>query len=92
MWYLYIVLCKDNSLYTGITTDIKRRISEHNTGKGGACTAARRPVKLVYHEQRSSKGEALKREAQIKRWTHAKKIAFIDQNKTKLRQLSISRD
>ncbi|MDP8293198.1 MAG: GIY-YIG nuclease family protein [Candidatus Orphnella occulta] len=76
MWYVYIVRCKDKSLYTGITTDIARRVSEHNKGKGGACTRVRRPVKLLYQEQYLTRSEALKREYQIKQCTCAEKLAL----------------
>ncbi|MCW8887676.1 MAG: GIY-YIG nuclease family protein [Gammaproteobacteria bacterium] len=77
-WYLYIVRCADNSLYTGITTDIERRIIEHNTDKKGAkYTRARRPVELVYHEQFDNRSEVSKRESEIKKMTIARKRQLI---------------
>ncbi|MCW8826155.1 MAG: GIY-YIG nuclease family protein [Gammaproteobacteria bacterium] len=77
-WYLYIVRCADNSLYTGITTDIERRITEHNTDKKGAkYTRARRPVELVYHEQFDNRSEVSKRESEIKKMTIARKRQLI---------------
>lgn len=67
-WYVYIVSCSDNSLYTGITKDIPRRLAEHNCStKGAKYTRARRPVTLVYQEQHPSKSAAAKREYAIKR-------------------------
>ncbi|AFS79419.1 GIY-YIG domain protein [Gottschalkia acidurici 9a] len=66
MNYVYIVECKDGTLYTGWTTDLKRRISEHNSGKGAKYTRARGPVKLKYFEKFDTKQEAMKREYQIK--------------------------
>lgn len=66
MYYVYMVRCKDNSLYTGWTTDPKRRAKEHNKGKGAKYTRSRRPVKLVYVEETSTKQEAMKREYAIK--------------------------
>ncbi len=73
----YIVRCRDNTLYTGITNDLERRISVHNKGKGGAYTAARRPVELVYSEYAGSKGDALRRELEIKSLSRSQKLALI---------------
>lgn len=73
MWFVYCVRCSDNSLYTGVTTDIGRRLEEHNAGKGGAYTRAKRPVRLVFKERHSSRSSALKREAEIKKLPQAKK-------------------
>ncbi|MCF6291212.1 MAG: GIY-YIG nuclease family protein [Desulfobacterales bacterium] len=67
-WYVYIVRCRDESLYTGITTDVGRRVMEHNHETNGArYTRPRRPVRLVYQEQAPSRSAALKQEARIKR-------------------------
>ena len=65
MWYVYILRCADRTLYTGTTTDISRRVNEHNRKNGGACTKARLPVKLAYKESYQVKSGALKRKAQI---------------------------
>lgn len=77
MWYVYIVKCADSTLYTGTTTDIDRRIKEHNRKKGGACTSVRLPVSLVYKETYLNQSQALEREAQIKSWPRQKKLALI---------------
>ena len=77
MWYVYILRCKDCSLYTGSTTDIPRRLKEHNTGKGGHYTSIRRPVEVVYRETCNDRSCAQTREAQIKRWTKKKKLALL---------------
>jgi putative endonuclease len=79
MWFIYIVRCADASLYTGITKDIERRIREHNTNDtmGAKYTKHRRPVMLVYQEKFSSRSEALKREAAIKKLTHNKKSILV---------------
>lgn len=78
-WYVYILQCADNSLYTGITTDIQRRINEHNNSrKGAAYTRTRRPVTLVYFEQTSSRSYALKKEHAIKQLTREQKLLLID--------------
>ncbi len=92
MWYVYILRCADGILYTGSTTDIDRRVKEHNRKKGGGCTRGRLPVKLVHKEFYPNRSEAQKREAQIKRWSRQKKLALISKNKTKLKQLAQSRD
>lgn len=92
MWYVYIILCSDGSLYAGSTTDVDRRINEHNTKKGGSYTRIRTPVKLKYREKQPDRISAQKREAQIKHWTRAKKLALIAQNKHTLHSLSIFRD
>jgi putative endonuclease len=62
-----MVRCSDNSLYTGFTTDIARRVRQHNAGLGAKYTRARRPVQLVFKEEHATKSEALKRESEIKR-------------------------
>jgi len=87
-WYVYIIRCSDKSLYTGVTSDIQRRLKEHNSGKGGRYTKSRAPVTLVYSEAYKTKSEALSRESQIKRWSRAKKMALIEQDYDRLRQLS----
>ncbi len=65
-WFVYILECKDGTFYTGITRCLKRRLKEHNEGKGARYTRGRRPLKLVYTETQPSRGEAAKRELAIK--------------------------
>ena len=65
-WYLYIVLCSDASLYTGITTDIRRRLHEHNTGRGAKYTKGR-SWKIIYSKKYTSKSEAIKNEHKLKK-------------------------
>lgn len=77
-WHVYIVCCKDNSYYTGITTDLSRRIDEHNSPKKGArYTRSRRPVELAYFEKATSRAVAARREHQIKKLTPAGKKQLI---------------
>jgi len=77
-WYLYIVRCADDSLYTGITTDLQRRAMEHNSSKLGAkYTRARRPVELVYHELFEDRSTVSRRESEIKKMTPAQKRLLI---------------
>jgi len=92
MWHFYILHCVDGSLYTGTTTDICRRLKEHNNKKGGSYTRNRLPVKLLYKEYYPTRSKAQKREAQIKRWSRQKKLALISNNKHQLIQSSKSRD
>ncbi|MGR3915168.1 MAG: GIY-YIG nuclease family protein [Gammaproteobacteria bacterium] len=73
-WFVYILRCADSSLYTGITTDLARRLTEHNTGESGAkYTRARRPVELVYQERLPDRSAAAKRELRIRRMRRAGK-------------------
>jgi len=66
-WYVYLLRCSDNSLYAGITTDLKRRLHQHNNTKQGAkYTRARRPVALVFNETATNKSAASKREYQVR--------------------------
>ncbi|MDD2688947.1 MAG: GIY-YIG nuclease family protein [Candidatus Omnitrophica bacterium] len=76
-WCLYIVRCSDTSLYTGITTDISRRLKEHNSKKGAFYTKNKIPVGLVYREPMTSQSEARKREAEIKKLTRKQKLELI---------------
>ena len=77
MWHVYIIQCRDKTLYTGTTTDIPCRVAEHNHRKGGNYTRTRVPAKLVYQESLPNRSEALKREIQIKRLPREKKLALI---------------
>ena len=76
-WYLYILRCKDASLYTGITTDVEKRLEAHRSGKGAKYTRGRAPLELVYRETCGSHSEALKREMAVKRLTRIQKEAMI---------------
>lgn len=77
MWYVYILLCSDGSLYTGFSNNPDVRFSDHKNGKGGRYTRSHKPVKLLYTEQLKTKSVALKREAQIKGWSKEKKIRIL---------------
>jgi putative endonuclease len=74
---VYVLRCSDGSLYTGITNDLPRRLSVHQAGKGGAYTRSRRPVRVVYTEPRSTRGAALRREAELKRLPRSAKLSLI---------------
>ena len=78
-WYVYIVQCRDKTLYTGISTNPETRVAEHNTGQNGAkYTRARRPVSLLYTEPAASRSAALKREIAIKRLSRQAKLGLIN--------------
>lgn len=76
-WYLYILECGDGTLYTGITDDITRHVTQHNAGKGAKYTRGRGPVQLRYQEICGSHADALRRELQVKRLTRQEKLALI---------------
>jgi putative endonuclease len=73
MWFVYILLCKDNSLYTGSTNNLEKRFADHLAGRGGKYTRSHPPLKIVYQEELASKSAALKREIEIKSWSRLKK-------------------
>lgn len=76
-WHLYILRCADGSLYTGITTDVERRLEEHRSGKGAKYTRGRGPLELVYREVCGSHSEALKREYAVKQLVRKDKLEMI---------------
>ena len=78
--YVYMLRCADGSLYTGYTTDIRRRLAAHNNGHGAKYTRSRRPCTLAYLERLPSKRRAMQREAAIKAYTREEKLALIAQN------------
>ena len=77
-WYFYILRCADDSLYSGITTDLERRLREHNAGTAGArYTRGRRPVRLAYSERLPDRAQALRREYAVKRLDRAAKLQLL---------------
>ena len=81
MYHLYILRCCDGTLYTGITTDLKRRVAEHNSGKLGAkYTRGRRPVELAYAKKFKTRSMASSQECRIKKMTRAEKLEMIRNN------------
>ncbi|WP_396588583.1 GIY-YIG nuclease family protein [Bermanella sp. R86510] len=84
-WYVYMVRCVDGSLYAGITTDIERRLYQHNSNSLGAkYTRNRRPVELAYIEPCHDRSQASKREAQIKKLSRLQKLQLIKTTNTSL--------
>ena len=80
-WYLYILRCKDGSLYTGITTDVEKRLEAHQSGRGAKYTRGRGPLELVYREECGSHSDGLKREWEIKKLTREQKQKLISEYK-----------
>lgn len=77
-WYVYVLRCRDGSLYTGISTDVQQRVAVHNAGKGARYTRPRRPVTVVHVERKRSRSTALKREAAIKSLSRAEKLSMLN--------------
>lgn len=83
MNYVYIVKCRDDSLYTGWTNNLEKRLKAHNDGKASKYTSMRLPVTLLYFETYSTKKEALKREYEIKQYSRKQKLELIRKNPTR---------
>jgi putative endonuclease len=76
-WLVYILLCRDGSLYTGITNDLPKRLAAHAAGRASKYTCSRLPVQLTYSELQRSKSAALKREAAIKKLSRKEKLLLV---------------
>jgi putative endonuclease len=79
-WFVYIILCSDNSLYTGITTDINKRFEQHKNKKGAKYFYSRSPRKVIYTEDNHDRSSASKREYEIKQYSRDKKLQLILQD------------
>jgi putative endonuclease len=77
MYFVYIIECGDGSLYTGITTDLERRLTQHRAGKGGHYTRSHKAVRVAYSEAQPDRSAAQKREAEIKKWTREQKLTLV---------------
>lgn len=80
-WTTYILKCNDDSYYTGITNDLKKRVSDHENGKGAKYTRGRGPFKIVFQQNSDNRSQASKREIEIKRLSRKEKEALIKQNR-----------
>lgn len=76
-WFIYMLQCSDDTIYTGYTNDVDKRVAKHNKGKGAKYTKGRLPVLLVYYEQHPSKSSAMKREYAIKQLSKDEKIKLM---------------
>jgi putative endonuclease len=88
-WYVYLVRCSDSSLYCGVTTDLDRRVQEHNDGKGSRYTLARRPVRLVWTSKALSKSKAYKDEFRLKRMRKDAKEALVTEEQRRRKPLNL---
>ena len=79
MWHLYILRCRDGSLYTGITTDVEKRFEAHQAGRGAKYTRGRGPLELVYRETCGDHSAALKRELEMKKLPRERKLRLIEE-------------
>ena len=77
MYFCYLLRCADGSLYTGVTTDVERRLREHNGTGGARYTSSRRPVQLAWKEAHADRSSAQRREAEIKGWSRKRKLALV---------------
>lgn len=77
MYFVYIIECKNGSLYTGITTDVARRFAKHRAGTGARYTRAQHAVRVVYTERKRNRSTASRREAEIKSWPRAQKLHLV---------------
>lgn len=77
MYFVYILLCSDNSFYTGYSDNVEERFLQHKMGRGAKYTKSHKPLKIVYTEKFKTKSEALKREIEIKSWHRQKKIRVL---------------
>ncbi|MDD5156373.1 MAG: GIY-YIG nuclease family protein [Candidatus Omnitrophica bacterium] len=85
MFHFYILRCKDKTLYCGMAKDVKEREKTHNSGKGSAYVRSRGGGKIIYVENFRTLGKALKREAEVKRWSREKKLELIKTKNAKPR-------
>jgi predicted GIY-YIG superfamily endonuclease len=88
LFHVYLLRCSDGTFYAGSCENLADRVATHNRGEGAAWTAKRRPVELVHSESFPTRAEAVAREKQLKRWTHAKKVALATGDTDHLRALA----
>ena len=86
-WSVYIILCTDNTLYTGITVDVPRRFDQHAIGKGAKYFRGRQPEQLVYVESGHNRSSATKREIDLKKLSRKEKTQLITSDKNKIREV-----
>lgn len=86
-WQIYIVTCSDGSLYTGITTDVERRLSQHKSGQGAKYFRGRQPVQLIYLESGHNLSTAIRKEASIKRMKRSKKCILINADTNEIKKV-----
>ncbi len=82
-WWVYLLRCRDGSLYAGATNDLERRVAAHAEGKGGRYTRSRLPVALAWSARAADRSSALRREAALKRLTRAEKVGLVERARTR---------
>jgi predicted GIY-YIG superfamily endonuclease len=87
-FHAYLLRCSDGTFYAGSCQPLADRVATHNRGEGAAWTANRRPIELAYSESFPTRAEAVARERQLKRWSHAKKAALVAGDRERLRALA----
>lgn len=85
-WSVYIILCSDGSLYTGISTDVERRFRQHQSGQGAKFFRSRQPKKIVFLEAGHCHSSAAQLEIQIKKMTHSDKIGFVAARQSEIKE------
>jgi len=90
-FFVYILGCSDGSFYVGHSENVEERVTVHNAGRGASWTACRTPVVLAFKERFATEEDAVRRERQIKKWTHSKKQALVEGNLARLKALSKSK-
>jgi putative endonuclease len=78
MYFVYILLCSDNSFYTGSTNNVEKRFQDHVSGKGAKYTKSHKPIKIIYQEKFNTKSDALKREIEIKKLSRKEKETLLN--------------
>ena len=86
-WFVDILRCGNGELYTGVTSDLDRRLHQHQSARGGWFTKTTQPVELLYHEVYNSEDEAKQREVQLKGWSRRKKLALIAEDLNALKNV-----
>lgn len=89
-YYVYMLLCSDQTFYTGISNNVEKRVATHNAGKGAKYTKIRRPVQLMYQEELPDKSQALKREIAIKKLSRSQKVTLLKSHGINWRDYLIS--
>lgn len=88
VYYTYLVVCRDGSLYTGYTDQLSKRMRQHNCGKGAKYTRSRRPIQLLWWDKFSTKRQAMQREAAVKKWNRQQKLQLLSwEQQSKVEQL-----
>ena len=92
VYFIYILRCRDGSLYTGVTSDLEKRMEQHARGKGSRYVASRLPFSIVHAEETRTRSDALKRESEIKAFTRQEKLALVENSAADMGTRGVSPD